>query len=1578
VWDSHFVTAFHANEQSKSDDLIDSTSNGYDGTRNSYPEVIAGKIDGARHFTEGDNDAFRADSYASNTPTTMGTVELWLYREWTDSDSGSKTLVEWRNDSNNHISMGWAGATLDFRFIVEAGGAYDRIILSPSVCPQDSWCHFVMTWNHSANYIKGYVNGTQKGTDDQNGVFSGIVSIWRYGENYAGGGDLNGSLDEIRISDIPRSADWINMSYQIMANQDTLVSFDSEETNTLGVSYNASFSKTITDGNYVWNCLAYDNESQSSWASSNRTITIDTTPPTPNPAVMAEINPDSTSQVTATSSQASDPLSYPVYYLFNETTGNTGSSNSSWQTSRSFVDDSLATNTLYCYYVKYKDSVGNEGTASDQICNATLAEQPTISSVVCEYNSGYVCTTTFSMGSNPSSTERYINETTGNSGSADSAWSTSASPYVDSGLAAHTEYCYRIKARNMNLTETAYTSTTCDTMENIVPTITSVTSNASVSKEGNTINMTSSGASDGDGDALRLSCGSSTENYNLCNGTYIQPESSCTFQFPWTDDTTHTVYCRVEDQYGGNSSEVTLSILADNTPPTGFTFVSPTQPNGTENVSSVDWYYVNVTFTETRPDTCILEDGSSNTTMTRDGGNCFINMTGQDTGTHIYRVYANDTVGNINVSEDKYYIINSKPSIISNSTYPDIPNSDEDITFNVTCSDKDYDDTLTVYVQPYLNNVKDEMESSASVTNGTSSLAYTYASGNFSSGDSIIFEFWCGDGLENSTKYNTSTLTVDDPPDIILSQPSDGSTDTDGSVTFKCNVTDDNKIKNITLYGNWSGIWHANETKEGSNETSYNFSAEDNIIGKHGDSCTDYLASNMNNGPYPDYCTYSDETSNSVLDSHDSNELNCASGAPPDIFITQVNISDNENNVTLINWTSYMRAGTSVGNQVNYYIWNDTGGTWYKCASDLSKDQSDWRYCTINESQNPADFINSSGSIHFAATGPTYNDDFYVDYSAVVIESSNFKTSYNATFTKTITDGNYVWNCLAYDNQSQEEWASSNRTISLDTTAPTITSNSTSPAQVTSTTDVSLYITCEDRTQTTPTAYVQPYLNNVKDETESSASVTNGTSSLAYTYEEGNFSSGDSIIFEFWCGDGYHNTSKYNATVIVVDDPPSVTLSQPPDNGKDSDGSVTFKCNVTDDNDIKNITLYGNWSGGWHANETVDITGDGNVSYNATFTKTITDGNYVWNCLAYDNESQEEWADSNRTIRIGSSAPYITSNETRPVDAYTNNDITLNVTCSDENYDDTLTVYIQPYLNNAEDESESSSVVQNGTNTLIYTYASGNFSKGDTVIFEFWCGDGTVNTSKYNTTEITIKNTLPPKVSLSYPDNGDDTFTNRTPKFNWTDVTDTDGDTITYQLLLCLDSSCSSIYDNITSISTNHYYYPSELGFTTYFWKVRANDSEDYGTWSDIWNFTVVEYVDVNLTTALVDFGVVAPGSTYATDDGTPPPFILKNIGNTEANITINATALWESSSAPLDTDYYQFKANRTSGLNSFDWDLSQTTWMNISSDEKTVFAYLNHTEGNDEAAIDIRIKVPQDEPAIDKYSNVTVYYGIA
>ena len=126
------------------------------------------------------------------------------------------------------------------------------------------------------------------------------------------------------------------------------------------------------------------------------------------------------------------------------------------------------------------------------------------------------------------------------------------------------------------------------------------------------------------------------------------------------------------------------------------------------------------------------------------------------------------------------------------------------------------------------------------------------------------------------------------------------------------------------------------------------------------------------------------------------------------------------------------------------------------------------------------------------------------------------------------------------------------------------------------------------------------------------------------TREEGT----QTVRCRIYDGDDYSSiqSDTYEA---YIDDPPNATLISPMNNSVDEDGIINFNCSAVDDFNLNSVTLYGNWSGGWHANETKSLSG---ISNSTIFTKSLTNGIYEWNCLVYDNNSQSSWGNSSNWI----------------------------------------------------------------------------------------------------------------------------------------------------------------------------------------------------------------------------------------------------------------------------------------------------------------------------------------------------------
>ncbi|MGY4884300.1 MAG: DUF2341 domain-containing protein [Nanobdellota archaeon] len=222
TWNYNYMTVQHL-EEVGTGTRYDSTfrrnftTSGYEGD-----EKTTGKVDGA-DILDGTNDALNSTSnFLSNSASF--TLEGWIKpRAWGSRVSlyGQNDAIEFFLDGTNTIMI-WT-----------TGGGSTSTAYSYSL---DTW-HYLVAVGTGTNLIL-YLDGSQ--------VVSGGTSTANYGSSAyavkigegvvdASGGFFNGSIDEVRISNTTRSADWINQSYQLVQNQNTFVNWSDKEEKTKGV-----------------------------------------------------------------------------------------------------------------------------------------------------------------------------------------------------------------------------------------------------------------------------------------------------------------------------------------------------------------------------------------------------------------------------------------------------------------------------------------------------------------------------------------------------------------------------------------------------------------------------------------------------------------------------------------------------------------------------------------------------------------------------------------------------------------------------------------------------------------------------------------------------------------------------------------------------------------------------------------------------------------------------------------------------------------------------------------------------------------------------------------------------------------------------------------------------------------------------------------------------------------------------------------------------------------------------------------------------------------------------------------------
>jgi hypothetical protein len=218
VWDTNFVGIWHLH-----DDFLDSTINNNDGTNNGTANT-AGQIGDAQDFVQSQSDRIDVADSASLHVSNAMTVSMWIKPNfnstWTtliSKTTGTTSDLYWAFDNNNVFDVGLEGPI--------GADWYPGTAISDGV-----WDYFAVTFD-GAN-VKVWKNGTEDaftpGTVDMllasntNPLYFGWNTRWT-NEYY------NGAEDEIRISNIARSADWMATDYNTQSNAAGSITVGPEE-----------------------------------------------------------------------------------------------------------------------------------------------------------------------------------------------------------------------------------------------------------------------------------------------------------------------------------------------------------------------------------------------------------------------------------------------------------------------------------------------------------------------------------------------------------------------------------------------------------------------------------------------------------------------------------------------------------------------------------------------------------------------------------------------------------------------------------------------------------------------------------------------------------------------------------------------------------------------------------------------------------------------------------------------------------------------------------------------------------------------------------------------------------------------------------------------------------------------------------------------------------------------------------------------------------------------------------------------------------------------------------------------------
>jgi len=217
VWDANFKLVTHMRDDPDTSHVRDSTSNANDGTKKAANEPIvttAGKIDDAQDFDGTDDDV----TLSSPITGTVHSCSIWV-----KFDTGPDFVLV--GGSYEHYFL----YATSGRLYYNVGGDYVWVDVSWAT---NTWYHLVSVRNGTS--VRFYVNGSQQGTEQtlSANTPNSVNTIGRYSDDDRWATD--GIIDEVRISDVARSAAWIKASYH--SGNDSLWTWGAQETLPVGKS----------------------------------------------------------------------------------------------------------------------------------------------------------------------------------------------------------------------------------------------------------------------------------------------------------------------------------------------------------------------------------------------------------------------------------------------------------------------------------------------------------------------------------------------------------------------------------------------------------------------------------------------------------------------------------------------------------------------------------------------------------------------------------------------------------------------------------------------------------------------------------------------------------------------------------------------------------------------------------------------------------------------------------------------------------------------------------------------------------------------------------------------------------------------------------------------------------------------------------------------------------------------------------------------------------------------------------------------------------------------------------------------
>lgn len=232
TWNSAHKAVWHLNAATSSNDP-DSTTTGVTATPTASPTQATGQIDGSKTFNGSSQYETTAATLIVDPTATDMTIDMWINVAAFQLSGGlAQRVLTWQNVAGTKafmVMLGQGGTEATFDFGV-SGASGTQYWTNTTTWTTGAWHHYVATWTLSGAGQLIYIDGSSQAlTSTSIFGYGGTDNITYIGNRSGAGTFFDGSLDEVRLSNVARSADWITAEYNMEKPSANMVTIGSEQ-----------------------------------------------------------------------------------------------------------------------------------------------------------------------------------------------------------------------------------------------------------------------------------------------------------------------------------------------------------------------------------------------------------------------------------------------------------------------------------------------------------------------------------------------------------------------------------------------------------------------------------------------------------------------------------------------------------------------------------------------------------------------------------------------------------------------------------------------------------------------------------------------------------------------------------------------------------------------------------------------------------------------------------------------------------------------------------------------------------------------------------------------------------------------------------------------------------------------------------------------------------------------------------------------------------------------------------------------------------------------------------------------------